>query len=124
MLDFNFHITTPRLTLSYLDPSNAKHVDFIYELNNTPEMLATNRNLPNPYTNHEAALEFIKPNIKSLEKTGYGKFLISPHPILHSMHEISPLHNSLTPTSSSASYLSRPNVIHLRRLSQTSGLRS
>jgi RimJ/RimL family protein N-acetyltransferase len=80
MLDFNFHITTPRLTLSYLDPSNAEHVDFIYELNNTPEMLATNRNLPNPFTDREAALKFIEPNITSLEKTGYGKFLISRPP--------------------------------------------
>jgi RimJ/RimL family protein N-acetyltransferase len=80
MLDYNFHISTPRLTLSYLDPSNEKHVDFIYELNNSPEMLHVHRNMPGVRDTRESAREFIKQGVEALETIGYGRFLISVRP--------------------------------------------
>lgn len=40
MLDPTFHITTPRLYLSYLDPSNDAHLSYVIRLKNSPEMLA------------------------------------------------------------------------------------
>lgn len=81
MLDPDFRITTPRLHLSYLDPSNDAHMAFLAEVQNSPENIAV------------AALAGIKPPEKPftiadmraglvarterLEKTGSGRYIIS-----------------------------------------------
>jgi RimJ/RimL family protein N-acetyltransferase len=80
MLDFNFHITTERLTISYLNPANDRQCDFVHELNNSPEMLAVNKSLSSAFTDREASRKFIEQGTASLAKLGYGRYLISRKP--------------------------------------------
>jgi RimJ/RimL family protein N-acetyltransferase len=80
MLDFNFHIVTPRLTLSYINPNNGRHCDFVQELNNSPEMDLVNRHMPRAISTPEATREWLETGVATLEKTGYGRFLISHRP--------------------------------------------
>jgi RimJ/RimL family protein N-acetyltransferase len=80
MLDFDFHIHTPRLTISYLNPSNPLHVSFVYDINNTPESLHVNRQLPDLILNHNAARAKIETEVKALEKDGYGQYVVSLRP--------------------------------------------
>jgi RimJ/RimL family protein N-acetyltransferase len=81
MLDFNFHITTPRLTISYINPDNDSHCDFVYQLNNSPEMLLVNRSLPNVLSTRDATREWLQKGAAALEKIGYGRYLISRRPV-------------------------------------------
>lgn len=81
MLDPTFHITTPRLYLSYLDPSNDAHLSYVIRLKNSPEMLAmvaqTGPKIPpQPQTIEEARLAQLA-SAARLEKTGTGRFIIS-----------------------------------------------
>jgi RimJ/RimL family protein N-acetyltransferase len=80
MLDFNFRITTPRLTISYLNPADDRHCDFIHELKNSPEMLVVGKTLSMPPADREASRVWIEEGTASLEKTGYGRYVISRKP--------------------------------------------
>jgi RimJ/RimL family protein N-acetyltransferase len=80
MLDFDFHITTARLTISYLNPANDRQCDFVHDLNNSPEMLAVNKSLSSAFTDREASRKFIEQGTASLAKIGYGRYLISRKP--------------------------------------------
>ncbi|KAH3953906.1 hypothetical protein HBH98_180960 [Parastagonospora nodorum] len=80
MLDYNFRISTPRLTLSHLDANNERHVDFIYELNNSPEILHIHRRMPGVRDTRDSARRFIEQGTDAFEKIGYGRFLISLTP--------------------------------------------
>jgi RimJ/RimL family protein N-acetyltransferase len=68
MLDPTFIISTPRLTISHLNPSNEQHVDHVYALN------------PTAYADREAARAFIQQRVKMMETIGYGRYLISLTP--------------------------------------------
>lgn len=80
MLDPTFHITSPRLHISYLDPSNDAHMSFVVHLYTSPEILAiaalTEALPPKPQTipSVRAALE---PSIPRLVATGTGRYIIS-----------------------------------------------
>lgn len=81
MLDPSFHISTSRLHLSYLDPSNDAHMSFIVHLVNSPEVVAvaalTGAKIPlQPQTISEARLALTSAS-ERLEKTGYGRYIIS-----------------------------------------------
>jgi RimJ/RimL family protein N-acetyltransferase len=77
MLDPNFHITTPRLTLSHIDPDNDLHCDFIQGLNKSPEIASLHQSLSRPVETPEAMRQRLKEGAATLEKTGYGRYLIS-----------------------------------------------
>ena len=84
MLDFNFHLTTPRLYISHLDPSNDAHCDFIYELFLSPGIV---KQLPaadvekfHKTTPREAGSKYITDSVEKMGKTGYGRYLISLKP--------------------------------------------
>jgi RimJ/RimL family protein N-acetyltransferase len=81
MLDYNFHISTARLTISHLDPKNDKHCDFVYELNSRPEMLIAHGDKPSDAPGRESGRKFIEQSVTRLEKNGYGRYLISRKPI-------------------------------------------
>ena len=81
MLDPSFHITTPRLHLSYSDPSNDAHMSFVVRLNNSPEKVAVDTQSgakvpPPPQTIAEARLA-LAPTAERLGKTGIGRYIIS-----------------------------------------------
>ena len=75
MLDPTFTISTPRLTISHLNPSNEQHVDHVYALNPSAYSLH-----PSAHAIREAARAFIKQRIKMMETIGYGRYLISLTP--------------------------------------------
>ncbi|KAF2631567.1 acyl-CoA N-acyltransferase [Macroventuria anomochaeta] len=81
MLDPNFHITTPRLYLSYLNPSNDAHMSFMVRLVNSPEIVAVvaqthAKSPPPPQSVSEARLAMASA-AERLEKTGSGRYIIS-----------------------------------------------
>lgn len=81
MLDPNFHITTPRLHLSYLDPANDALMSFIVRLNNSPESIAvraqTGARIPPQPQNIAKARAALTASAERLEKTGTGRYVIS-----------------------------------------------
>jgi RimJ/RimL family protein N-acetyltransferase len=77
MLDPNFHISTARLDLTYLDASNDAHCDFVVSLVNSPEMAHLNKANPRNVPDREAARAHLLPMVEKLEKTGYGRYMVS-----------------------------------------------
>jgi RimJ/RimL family protein N-acetyltransferase len=77
MVDPDFHISTTRLDLSYLDANNDAHCDFVVSLVNSPEMAQVNKANPRSIPDREAARAHLLPIGKKLEATGYGRYMIS-----------------------------------------------
>jgi RimJ/RimL family protein N-acetyltransferase len=84
MLDFNFHLTTPRLYISHLDPSNEPHCIFMYDLFLSPgivnDLPPADKEKFNKTAPREAGGKFIADRVEKMEKTGYGPYLISLKP--------------------------------------------
>ncbi|KAF2135749.1 uncharacterized protein K452DRAFT_292971 [Aplosporella prunicola CBS 121167] len=81
MTDPNFYIETPRLYLSYFDPSKDAHCDFLVYLYNTPEFIASLCGKSTHITTREAARKrlatlFIDEHVRN----GYGTYLVSLKP--------------------------------------------
>lgn len=76
MLNFNFHLTTPRLYLSYLNPANDTHCKFVTTLVNSPEV-AKQRDPSSSVPDLEAGRKYIQDGFEKLERSGYGRYLIS-----------------------------------------------
>jgi RimJ/RimL family protein N-acetyltransferase len=91
MLDFNFHLTTPRLYVSHFNPSNDAHCNFVYELFLSPgivkQMPAADVEKFKKTTPREAGSKFIEDSVEKMEKTGYGRYLISLRPFPASLPE-------------------------------------
>lgn len=78
MTDPNFHIATPRLYLSYFQPSNPNHCDFLVTLWNTPEFIASIGGKPTSITTRGAAEALIAGRFRAEHaRNGYGMFLVS-----------------------------------------------
>jgi RimJ/RimL family protein N-acetyltransferase len=69
--------------LPHLIPTNNVHSDFVYELNNSPELLLVHQKRQVPIPTRESTLKFIEKNAASMEKQGYGRYLISRRPESH-----------------------------------------
>jgi RimJ/RimL family protein N-acetyltransferase len=84
MLDFNFHLTTPRLYISHLNPSDEVHCIFIYDLflkqDSVKELPTADVDKLNKTTHRDAGSKFIAAHVDRMEKTGYGRYLISLQP--------------------------------------------
>lgn len=81
MLDPSFHITTPRLHLSYLDPDNDMMMAFIVRHNSSPESIAVRtqsgiKASRHPETISEARAAY-KAASERLAKDGSGRYIIS-----------------------------------------------
>ncbi|THX58102.1 acyl-CoA N-acyltransferase [Aureobasidium pullulans] len=78
MTDPNFLITTPLLTISYLDPSNPVHCQFMVNLWNTPEFITMLGGKPTCITTPSAAKSLIETRfIADHKRNGYGIYLVS-----------------------------------------------
>lgn len=78
MTDPNFHIETPRLYISYFQPDDTTHCNFLIELYNTPEFIASIGGKPTSITNPEAARERLKGRFRAEHaRNGYGTYLVS-----------------------------------------------
>lgn len=81
MTDPNFHITTPRLYLSYFQPSNPNHCDFLVTLYNTPAFLASIGGKPTSITTRAAAEALLSGRFRAEHASnGYGTYLVSLRP--------------------------------------------
>lgn len=70
-------ITTPRLTLVGPDPANTAHADFIVELYNTPEFIASIGGKPTSITTREASQAYIANRfVKEHARNGYGTWVV------------------------------------------------
>ncbi|KNG46355.1 ribosomal-protein-alanine acetyltransferase [Stemphylium lycopersici] len=85
MLDFNFYLVTPRLFVSHFNPANDAHCDFVHELFfNTSiarELPPADLEKAKSVGPREMGRKFIADSIDKMEKTGYGRYLISLKPI-------------------------------------------
>ncbi|RYO70362.1 hypothetical protein AA0113_g3230 [Alternaria arborescens] len=101
MLDHDFHLTTPRLFISHLLPTNDAHCDFIHDLMLSPgitkEMPAAAVEKAMSTPPRDAGRKFIADCVDRMENTGYGRYLISLKPTLTS--DISALEKSTLPFS-------------------------
>lgn len=81
MSDPNFAIDTPRLRISYLEPKDDNHCDFLVELYNTPEFIAAEGGKPTPITTREAARDRLAGRVRNEHaRNGYGTYLVSLKP--------------------------------------------
>ncbi|KAH6865191.1 GNAT domain-containing protein [Alternaria rosae] len=81
MLDFDFHLTTPRLFISHLSPTNDAHYDFVYELVFSPGLVeqkpAVDAEKAESATPRDVGRKFIAKDVERMETTGYGRYLVS-----------------------------------------------
>jgi RimJ/RimL family protein N-acetyltransferase len=81
MTDPNSHIITPRLYLSYFVASNDAHCDFLVNLYNTPEFIASIGGSPTSITTTAAARQYIEGRFQAEHsRNGYGTYLVSLKP--------------------------------------------
>ena len=78
MADSPFVFKTPRLTASYLSPSNPDHCDFLVSLWNTPEFITMLGGKPTSITTPSAAQALITNRfVAEHARNGYGMYLVS-----------------------------------------------
>lgn len=71
MLDLSFHITTPRLYISHLDPSDETHCDFLREIH---------QDGTNSMWDRDAIRKSIENGLGRMKKGGWGRYLVSLRP--------------------------------------------
>ncbi|XP_014556031.1 hypothetical protein COCVIDRAFT_100806 [Bipolaris victoriae FI3] len=108
MSDPNFHITTPRLYLSYADPSNEAHVDFSLDLVNSAPTLRSQGSTGNSAADRAAARKRIADTMTSLKNKGFGRYFVWLRPETSSSDASTPFsERSLTPIGSVGLQLAR-----------------
>lgn len=81
MTDPNFHITTPRLYLSHLQPSLPAHCAFLVALYNSPAFIASVGGTPTSITTPAAARALLAGRFRADHaRNGYGTYLVSLRP--------------------------------------------
>ncbi|OAL51806.1 acyl-CoA N-acyltransferase [Pyrenochaeta sp. DS3sAY3a] len=77
MLNPPFTLPTPRLTISHLDPTNTTHCAFITALIGSPDVVRLNGGVDHGIVDLAQARTFIAAGVEKLERTGYGRYLVS-----------------------------------------------
>jgi RimJ/RimL family protein N-acetyltransferase len=82
MSPYDFYFSTPRLYLSYCDPSSDAHCDFVLELLHGAPSLRRHPGIVEEVPDRDAARRIIANGDEKLRTTGYGRYLVSlkPHP--------------------------------------------
>lgn len=80
MSDPNFHITTPRLYISYFQPTNPTHCDFLVALYNSPAFLAMSGGKTSITTRQAAEERLSGRFLEEHARNGYGTYLVSLRP--------------------------------------------
>ena len=82
MLDYDFHLTTPRLFISHLNPANDAHVNFIFEqvFHHSPDVADKDQNSEAVVESRRTSRKFIVDNVERLANIGFGRFVISLRP--------------------------------------------
>ncbi|EOA82403.1 uncharacterized protein SETTUDRAFT_140469 [Exserohilum turcica Et28A] len=77
MADFNFHITTPRLYISYCNPANDDHCDSTIELLHGAPSMRFNPDAKKEIPDREAARKMLENMSKMMQEKGYGRYMVS-----------------------------------------------
>lgn len=78
MSDPDFSIRSDRLCLSYFQPDNDAHCDFLVKLYNTPEFIQSIGGKPTSITTREAARKLLAGRFRAEhQRNGYGTYLVS-----------------------------------------------
>ncbi|KAF1971253.1 hypothetical protein BU23DRAFT_556068 [Bimuria novae-zelandiae CBS 107.79] len=80
MLDFNFYITTPRLAITYFNPTKESHIAFTMELYKDYTSVDENGAVKKIMPDHAAAIKLMEDRAAQIESTGYGRYLVSVLP--------------------------------------------
>jgi RimJ/RimL family protein N-acetyltransferase len=80
MSPYDFHLSTPRLYLSYCDPSSDEHCAFVLELLHGAPSRRRHPGVVDLVPDHEAARKMIANGDEKLRTTGYGRYLVSLKP--------------------------------------------
>jgi RimJ/RimL family protein N-acetyltransferase len=80
MSPYDFYFSTPRLYLSYCDPSCDAHCDFVIELLHGAPSLRRYPNIVEEVPDREAARKIIANGTEKLHTNGYGRYLVSLKP--------------------------------------------
>ncbi|KAF6823329.1 ribosomal-protein-alanine acetyltransferase [Colletotrichum plurivorum] len=89
MLDFDWHLSTPRLYISYANPSNAAHCDFFAEYMYQPAAKKELEELSRTMPRREAVAKLhIEPRLARMEATGYGRYVVALKPDARSYEPI------------------------------------
>ncbi|KAJ4360861.1 uncharacterized protein N0V89_001428 [Didymosphaeria variabile] len=77
MLDFSFYVTTPRLAITYFNPTKESHIDFTFEMYKDYTKVDENGNIEHIMPGRAAAIELIEARVTEIESTGYGRYCVS-----------------------------------------------
>jgi RimJ/RimL family protein N-acetyltransferase len=80
MSQYNFHITTPRLYLSYCNPESDLHCDFMVDLLHGAPSRKWHPGAATQIPDHEAARKVIAAKSERLVSEGIGRYLVSLKP--------------------------------------------
>ncbi|KAH7408448.1 GNAT domain-containing protein [Phaeosphaeria sp. MPI-PUGE-AT-0046c] len=80
MADSDFYITTPRLYISHHNASNDAHCDCYFNLIHSPSSKKFNKAGPSLMPSREAARSLIEANAERMQRTSYGRYIVSLRP--------------------------------------------
>lgn len=80
-IDLNFHITTPRLYISHMNPASPLHCNYVFALRNGAASLKYDPPSVKPLIpDLESARQFLVAGAERVVQTGWGRYLISLRP--------------------------------------------
>ncbi|RMZ71507.1 hypothetical protein GMOD_00006628 [Pyrenophora seminiperda CCB06] len=88
MTIFDFHITTPRLYISYANPALDSHCDFTLALLHGPMSVKWHPGIIEAVPDREACRKVLQNDVDRLTKTGYGRYLVSLRPEKESAEDL------------------------------------
>lgn len=80
MLDFSFYTTTPRLAITYLNPSKESHIAFTLELYKDYTTVDENGKTKPTIPDRAAAIDMMESRATQIETSGYGRYCVSVLP--------------------------------------------
>ncbi|KAL1600619.1 hypothetical protein SLS60_007005 [Paraconiothyrium brasiliense] len=77
MLDFSFYVTTPRLALTYFNPTKESHIAFTLDLYKDYTKVDKDGNTERLIPDRAAAIDLMETRATQIESSGYGRYCIS-----------------------------------------------
>ena len=98
MLDFSFYTTTPRLAITYFNPTKESHIAFTLELYKEHTTIDENGNAQRTIPDRAAAIKMMEVRAAQIEASGYGRYCVSVlPPLTESVEDIAKRVQDATP---------------------------
>ncbi|KAF2449938.1 hypothetical protein P171DRAFT_428058 [Karstenula rhodostoma CBS 690.94] len=97
MLDFSFYITTPRLAITYFNPSKESHIALTLELYKDYTTVDENGNTKPTIPDRAAAIDMMETRSTQIETSGYGRYCVSVLPPAESHEDTAKRVENATP---------------------------